>query len=87
MLLAEHRTEKFRCLYVLGVELPLRFLCGKRAMKSVLSNVVLKERFVRLYGARFETVGEYFMAQKGKVSIEDVSPWLPELIAEEAEPP
>ncbi len=87
MLLAEHRTEKSRYLYVLGVEHPLRFLRGRRAMNSVLSHVGLKERFVRIYGARFETVGEYFKAQKSKVSIEDVAPWLPELIAEEAEPP
>lgn len=86
MLLAESPIKKSKTLYVLGVEHPLCFLRGGRALESVLSgNVKLKEQFFQTYGKRFKTVGEYFEVQEGKVSIEDVSPWLPELNMEGAD--
>ena len=36
--LAEHETDKSKHLYVLGTEVPIKFLSGRRAFTSVLSS-------------------------------------------------
>jgi len=83
--LARHDTRKAKHLYVLGVEHPLRFLSGRRDLRSVLSrNVKLRDEFLAAYGARYQTVRDYYKDYRDEVSIEDVSTWLPALVEEEA---
>ena len=72
--LAECRTKKKRYLYVLGLDHPMKFFNGGRAIKSVLSrNNKLWDQFENLYGARFNTVKEYYDYRKGLVEIVDIS--------------
>lgn len=37
------------------------------------------------YGDQFETVRDYFLPHKDRVTIEDVSAWVPELVSEAVE--
>jgi hypothetical protein len=78
--LAEHETAKSKHLYVLGTRMPLKFLKGKRAIKSVLSrNVKLNEAF-RLRYPDLMVVCDYYRRKKGELHIEDVSHMVPELV-------
>ena len=62
--LAEHDTDKQKCLYVLGTKHPLAFLTSGRAISSVLNrNVDLLARFQSLY-PECSTVQDYY-AMKG----------------------
>src|SRR5882762_7189868 len=55
--LVEAPSSKAKSLFVLGLEHPLRFLNGGRALKSVLSrHVGLESRFRAKYGDRFKVV-------------------------------
>src|SRR5665811_1387040 len=59
--LAGADTDKRRLLYVVGERQPLRFLNGRRSLKSVLSrNASAARSFQDFYGRRFSTVGEYY---------------------------
>jgi hypothetical protein len=79
-LLAEHSTPKKKYLYVLGTELPLKFLNGGRAMSSVLSHSVkLKQDFAQRFGDEYKVVRDYYAPRKSAVLVQDVSHWLPEL--------
>jgi hypothetical protein len=79
--LAEYNTRKRKQLYVLEKERPLKFLRGRRAIKSVLSGKVkLYRDFQNRYPDRFKTVGEYFDFRRTAVEIVDASPFLPELM-------
>jgi hypothetical protein len=85
-LLAENETRKRKYLYVLGTEFPLHFLNGGRQLDSVLSrNVNLLNDFRARHGSRYAKVCDYYFAHRDLVSIEDVSLWVPELVAESAE--
>ena len=78
--LAEYAEDKKRCLYVLGKKVPLRFLNGSRAIKSVLSrNNKLSQEFSEKYGDRFKVVNDYYQYKKEAVIIEDIASILPEL--------
>lgn len=78
--LAEAKTNKMRCLYVLGLEHPSKFLKGNRAIKSVTSkNAQLSEDFRRKHGTRFSTVSEYYKYRKGRVEIIDIFQIMPSL--------
>ena len=80
-LLAEHRTSKPKYLYVLGTQHVRKFLRGGRALTSVLSrNNKLRDLYFERFGERFRTVGEYYSVHSHLVEIEDVSPWLSELV-------
>ena len=80
--LEAHSTDKRKCLYLLGTGHALRFFQGGRAMNSVLSrNQELRDRFFDRFRERYGTVGEYFADYRDAVEIEDVSRWLPELLA------
>ena len=80
-LLAEHPTSKRKHIYVLGTQHVRKFLRGGRALTSVLSrNNKLRNMFFKRFGKQFRTVGEYYAVHHGKVAIEDVSPWLSELV-------
>jgi len=84
-LLSESTSTKRKYLYVLGTEKPLKFLNGGRALStSVLSrDVRLLEHFRSKYGDQFPTVRDYFLPRQDRVKIEDVSPWVPELMSDQ----
>ena len=80
-LLAEHTTSKRKHLYLLGTQHALKFFRGGRALTSVLShNEKLRHMFFERFGKQFRTVGEYYLVHRDTVEIEDVSPWLSELV-------
>ena len=80
-MLAEHPTSKRKYLYLLGTRHALRFLRGGRALTSVLSrNNRVRNLYFERFGKRFGTVGEFYAVHHDKVEIEDVSPWLSELV-------
>jgi len=79
--MAEHETRKEKYLYVLGTEHGERFFNGGRALSSVLRNVTLRNKFNEKFGDRYRTVRDYYLPRKGLVVIQDVSPFVPELVA------
>ena len=72
--LAEYETEKRKCLYVMGTELPLKFLSGRRALRSVLSrdpkNIL--RTIADNYGPEVTTVRDYYHLKKHEVEIHDI---------------
>lgn len=71
--LAESDVKKLKYLYVIGVERPLKFLNGKRALNSVLSKQpdiarILAEK----YGADVTRVYQYFQLKRDEVQIVDI---------------
>jgi hypothetical protein len=84
--MAERETTKEKFLYVLGTEHGEKFFNGGRALSSVLSrNVKLRSQFTEQFGDRYRTVRDYYLTRKGLVVIQDVSPFVPELVAAAAE--
>jgi hypothetical protein len=82
--LAEHSTPKRKYVYVLGTEYPLKFLNGRRAISSVLDKyATLLARFKATYGNQYETVRDYYEARGTQITLQDVSPWVGSLVAEE----
>jgi len=80
--MAEHETTKEKFLYVLGTEHGEKFFNGGRALLSVLSrHVKLRNDFTEKFGDRYRTVRDYYLPRKGLVVIQDVSPFVPELVA------
>jgi hypothetical protein len=80
--MAEHDTKKEKYLYVLGTEHGEKFFNGGRALASVLSrNVNLRNRFNEKFGDQYRTVRDYYLPRKGLVVIQDVSSFVPELVA------
>ena len=78
--MAEHHTEKRRCLYLLGLEKPLKFLTGRRSLQSVMSkDAMLASEFRERYGDRFSVVSEYYSYRKDQVALVDLVPVVPEL--------
>lgn len=81
--LAEHDTHKSKHLYVLGTEIPVKFLSGQRALTSVLSrNAKLKHDVTSRY-SDLKVVNEYYLPRRHLVSIEDVTPYVGSLVATE----
>jgi hypothetical protein len=80
--MAEHETHKAKYLYVLGTTHAEKFLNGRRAMSSVLSrNETLRKRFTEKFSDRYRTVRDYYLPRKESVLMQDVSPFVPELVA------
>jgi hypothetical protein len=80
--MAEQETPKEKYLYVVGIEHGDRFFNGGRALSSVLSHSVkLRKQFTEKFGDRYRTVRDYYLPRKGLVVIQDVSPFVPELVA------
>lgn len=72
--LAEAETEKQRFLYVLGLEYPLKFLQGGRALRSVMSkDATLREDFQARYRETFSTVGQYYSHRRERVALVDLT--------------
>jgi hypothetical protein len=85
--MAEHQSEKQKFLYVLGTEHVDKFFNGGRAISSVLSrHVKLRNQFVDKFGDRYGTVRDYYLPRKDLVVIQDVSEFVPELVAAAVEP-
>jgi hypothetical protein len=83
--MAEHNTPKEKYLYVLGTEHGEKFFNGGRALSSVLRTATLRNRFNEKFGNQYRTVRDYYVPRKGQVVIQDVSPFVPELVAVAAE--
>jgi hypothetical protein len=80
--MAEHPSQKEKFLYVLGTEYGEKFFNSGRTMSSVLSrHVKLKNAFHDKFGDRYRTVRDYYLPRKGLVVIQDVTPFVPELVA------
>lgn len=77
-LLAEFDTLKKKYLYTVGVDYPLIFLQGRRALKSVLSkNYELWSKFQSQFGTKFTTVGEYYSFRENHVELIDLKDIIP----------
>jgi hypothetical protein len=80
--MVEHETHKEKDLYVLGTVHAENFLNGRRAMSSVLSrNETLRRQFTEKFGDRYRTVRDYYVPRKESVAIQDVSAFVPGLVA------
>ncbi len=81
-LMAEHSSDKRKFMYVLGTEYPLKFFNSGRSLSSVLSrSVKLQSQFTAKFGERYRTVRDYYVPRKDVVLIQDVSPFVPDLVA------
>jgi hypothetical protein len=79
--LAEHETPKEKYLYVLGTDHGEKFFNGGRALTSVLRTATLRNKFSNKFGDQYRTVRDYYLPRKGLVVIQEVSPFVPELVA------
>jgi hypothetical protein len=78
--LASADADKFRCMYVAGIEAPLRFLKGRRSLDSVLGqHAAVTTRFGELHGDKYPTVGDYYRSVADRVAIIDLVKILPAL--------
>lgn len=77
--LAEKRAKKKRCLYVLGLEHPLKFLNSERDINNVLGRYAWLSRDFKKkkYDNRFSTVSEYYNYRKKRVEIIDINDIMP----------
>lgn len=84
--LASSQTTKRRVLYVVGKEMPMRFLRNRRALSSVLSkNRAVADRFRALHGDQFATVRDYYDTVAERVEIVDLAEVVPFLRPEQME--
>ncbi|MGE0558016.1 MAG: hypothetical protein AB7E73_03375 [Burkholderiales bacterium] len=73
--LAEFQTHKKKYLYVIGLEFPLKFFNGGRALTSVLSrNPKIHAKIKEKYGDEVTKVCDYYAIKKEDVAIYDISP-------------
>jgi hypothetical protein len=85
-LLAESGSTKRKYLYVLDTKFPLKFVNAGRALSSVLSkDQRVRDQFHAKFGDQFQKVRDYFLTRRDKVTVADVSAWVPELISDEVE--
>lgn len=76
--LAEFNTTKAKYQYVLGLEIPMKFFHGKRALSSVFSkNIKLWEEFQEKYGGKLKTVRDYYQFKKDTVILVDLCDQIP----------
>ena len=80
--MAESGSIKEKYLYVLGTAHAEKFFNGGRALSSVLSrNEKLRKGFSEKFGEQYRTVRDYYIQRKDSVVIQDVSSFVPELVA------
>lgn len=78
--LESFKTEKKKCLYLLGVEHALKFFNGKRSLRSVLEkDEATRTRFLAKHGESFSLVRDYYHEHAESVQIIDLSQHMPEL--------
>jgi hypothetical protein len=70
--LANNPTKRAKYLYVVGKDIPLRFLENRRALSSVLKDARLAARFMALHGDRYETVRDFYDIVRDEVQIVDL---------------
>jgi hypothetical protein len=71
--LAEAATPKYKYLYIVGLEYPLKFLKSGTALLSLMSrNKTLSDDFERCYGERFVKVRDYYGYRKSSVELVDL---------------
>jgi hypothetical protein len=76
--LASADTDKIRCMYMVGIEAPLRFLKGRRSLVSVLrKHGAVATRFRELHGDKYATVGDYYKSVADHVAVIDLIKILP----------
>lgn len=81
LLLAENPTPKRKYLYLLGIDHALSFFRGGRALSSVLSrDEKVRKLFSERFGGQYQVVRDYYREHADAVRVEDMSPWLSELI-------
>ncbi len=79
-LLESYASTKRKELYVLGLEHPLRFLNGGRAISSVLSkDQRVRDAFDTRHGDRFDRVRDYYHSHQQSVLLRDALRIVPEL--------
>ncbi len=72
--LAEYETDKKKYLYLVGTEIPMKFLKGGRALTSVLSrHPGILSRIHEKYGNGIQRVSDYYDLKKDEVHVCDVS--------------
>ncbi len=79
--LANNPTKRAKYLYVVGKDIPLRFLENRRALNSVLKDARLATRFSAVHGNRYLTVRDYYDTIRGQVQIVDLVGVVPGLTA------
>jgi hypothetical protein len=76
--LAEENTIKQKELYVIGTELPLKFLNSKRGIDRILAgNAKLGASFRGRYGDAYKKVCEYYETKRDNVLVKDIRDYLP----------
>lgn len=79
-MLAEAQIDKRKYLYIVDLTFPLKFLTGRRALKSVMSkDTKLYSEFKRQYDDRFLRVYEYFEYRRNDVTLVDLCSVVPSL--------
>jgi hypothetical protein len=79
-MLSEASTTKRKVLYLLDLNHPLKFLNGRRSIRSVMSrNSKLYQHFAARYGSHVSVVREYFVLRRGEVELVDLIPLVPSL--------
>ncbi len=85
--LALAETDRCKVVYLTGLEHPLRFLRGRRALTSVLSkSASAAARFRNAYGERYVVVSDYWRDASGTLELVDLLPLVPALAGLPEEP-
>jgi len=78
--LARFETSKTKYIYLLNIEIPLRFLNGDSKITRILDrNKRLLDDFQARYGTRYQTVGQFYRAHVQTIQLVDLSAVVPEL--------
>lgn len=79
-MLAEAKTDKRKYLYIVDLTFPMKFLTGRRALKSVMSkDTKLYSEFKSQYDQSFSRVHEYFEYRRNDVTLVDLCSVVPSL--------
>lgn len=70
--LASNPTTRAKYLYVVGKDIPMRFLENRRALDSVLKDAHLAARFKAVNGDRYLTVRDYYATVRDQVKVIDL---------------
>jgi hypothetical protein len=77
--LAEEKTGKRKEMYLTDLDIPRRFLIGRRKLRSVLHRSSLAKEFFDRHGDRFITVADYWKTFQDRVRLVDVTEHVPVL--------
>ena len=78
--LARFETTKSKFLYLLNIDIPLRFLSGGSQITRILDrNRRLLEDFQARYGSQYQTVGQFYRAYQGDIHLVDLGALVPAL--------